>query len=305
MSGWRSGPTDQVGLCGAVLRGWVQMVKNETVDLIEVPIEELDKYEVVLVVGTAEVVLGRDRETDVTRTFFGADRLKGWEAGVRDSMPRIIRIAYDGSTPQLEYLAVAVYSLKGSCCYPGIDAIVRSVKDSEAARFLDPETGVRATIPARELTADFMRVEILDEARSVWVDRRRIELASKVRHPPFSRGRREAIRQIRDAVHEVCPKTRAQWEDGFRRDMHPDREIRVWQHIALCYRQFTVGGLMDLQTKRAVFDVIVRATIDGAEFTARNLKPRTLPPERVREIAFFVEGTWPAAEYPPVPAGRT
>ena len=123
-------------------------------------------------------------------------------------------------------------------------------------RVYDIETNTVTTIPAEELAPGMVQVQIQGQEGLFWVDASRLQ-RSQYRHPPFSEDMRDHLREIQNALNEVYPQTLEFWEDGFRRDTHPQREIANWLHMARTYRDFVQGRSLNLEQKREVFDVLV------------------------------------------------
>ncbi|MCI0457464.1 MAG: hypothetical protein L0Z62_10885 [Gemmataceae bacterium] len=106
-----------------------------------------------------------------------------------------------------------------------------------------------------------------DRAGKQWLRLSQLE-EGPLRHPPFEdEGVRRLLRRIQEILAEVEPRTVAEWEDGFRRDCHPEREIATWLHIAAVYHYFMKSrpGLPDssLEEKRAVFQVCLACSLNG------------------------------------------
>ena len=59
-------------------------------------------------------------------------------------------------------------------------------------------------------------------------------------HPPFDAEVRALLEEIRARLEPVFPMTLEEWEDGFRRDQTPEREIAIWVHIS---KRFEVESL--------------------------------------------------------------
>ena len=100
-----------------------------------------------------------------------------------------------------------------------------------------------------------------------WIKISQLE-GGPLRHAPFEdEGVRRLLRQIQETLAEVEPRTVEQWEDGFRRDHHPDREIATWLHIAAVYHRFTKSGpglpTLSLEDKREVFTVCLACSVNG------------------------------------------
>ena len=63
--------------------------------------------------------------------------------------------------------------------------------------------------------------------------------AGEIRHPPFNEELRGFIRDIQAAFAEHRPLSFEEWEDGFRRDANPEREIAIFSYAADVYRLLT------------------------------------------------------------------
>ncbi|MEZ2407148.1 toll/interleukin-1 receptor domain-containing protein [Bosea sp. RCC_152_1] len=76
-----------------------------------------------------------------------------------------------------------------------------------------------------------------------------IEMAP-IRHErlPIELIRRISI--IRNVLSDVHPLSMAEWVDGFQRDTHPSKEIRVWEFIASRYLQIREAVQLSAQQKK-------------------------------------------------------
>jgi hypothetical protein len=109
--------------------------------------------------------------------------------------------------------------------------------------------------------------------------------------PPFAEREREIFRRFAKTFAEVYPRTPEQWEEGFRRDIHPFTEIRIWQTIEAAYLHFTEGRSLDLEQKEHISAVIL-AVVNNPEATLLKDHPRTLSRTRVREIIDYTQQEW-------------
>lgn len=136
--------------------------------------------------------------------------------------------------------------------------------DGSVVPVLDPETGAVSSMPPRELAPGMIEAQFLEADRRAWVEALQLE-PGELRHPPFDDDRRRRIRSIRSALTEVYPLTLEQWEDGFRRDANPDREIGVWQRIARIYERATAFRNWSPGQKLDIFRVIVACSNGPSE----------------------------------------
>lgn len=129
----------------------------------------------------------------------------------------------------------------------------------ERVRVFDFDTRRMSTIPAAELTPGMVCVRMDGVEGDVWVDGSRLQ-QNVFQHPQFSEEVRDRLRQLQAALGEVYPMSLEQWEDGFRRDRNPDKEIEYWLHLARTYARLTapddpLGSTPE--RRRGVFQVLV------------------------------------------------
>jgi hypothetical protein len=122
-------------------------------------------------------------------------------------------------------------------------------------------------IPASELAPGYIlgRCEIGE----VWIKASDLKLATQFRHGPFGNNVRERIRlRIQEPLSEVFPHCLQEWEDSFRRDQHPYKEIEVWVRIADVYSKLTAEFHFSLAQKKEVFQVLLRCSFGATEAEA-------------------------------------
>lgn len=103
----------------------------------------------------------------------------------------------------------------------------------DKVRVYDFHTQKVSEIPAAELAPGMVEAEVKGVGR-VWVSSANGQPSDKRREnlPPELM---ERVRKIKTDLDQVYPKTIEFWEDGFCRDMHPEKEIAIWEHIAFIY----------------------------------------------------------------------
>jgi len=97
------------------------------------------------------------------------------------------------------------------------------------------------------------RVQGIDKI--VWLLPEQLQLG-EIRHPPFDEGVRAYIRGIQAAFAEHRDLSFEEWEDGFRRDGHPEREIAGWWYAADVYRLFTADE-PSAERRRDVYRLLI------------------------------------------------
>lgn len=154
---------------------------------------------------------------------------------------------------------------------------------TQTVRVLDTTTQQIITIPASELTPGMMRVHIEGVEGDVFVEAGTLE-TSPHRHPPFDEKTRAFLRQLQVALGEVHPKTVEQWEDGFRRDAHPDTEMRFWAGVASCYRHFTEGKVHDHAVRQDIFRLVFVCLNNGPGAALATVNLTVLSRKRAGQI---------------------
>lgn len=161
----------------------------------------------------------------------------------------------------------------------------------KTVRVLDSQTGKIISIPASEL-APGMVLARMDSPEGdlgeVYVDASTVETAP-LRHPPFDDNGREFLRRLAYHLAEVCPRTVEDWEDGFRRDTHPEKEMLVWANIVNSYLHFSAGRVRELTKKQDIFLLLVSYFTNGPEAALATTPLRALSRKRAAEIVAEVE----------------
>jgi hypothetical protein len=95
----------------------------------------------------------------------------------------------------------------------------------------------------------------------------RIELqnleVSDYRHPSFGEAYRPFFERMSRLFAEECPGSPEEWEDDFRRDLHPDREIMFWTMLADFFEHFTQGKGWELGRRKELFGVLLACLGSG------------------------------------------
>ncbi len=117
----------------------------------------------------------------------------------------------------------------------------RATQSVDLVPFYDFQLNRLVHIPAAELRPGCVQVRIegIEGVHgTVWALPEQLQ-PGPIQHPPFPEDIRDYIREIQAAFAEHRSLSFDEWEEGFRRDMHPEREIAIWVHAANIYRLFT------------------------------------------------------------------
>jgi hypothetical protein len=157
----------------------------------------------------------------------------------------------------------------------------------ERVRVFDFDTNRLTTIPAAELAPGMLRARVLGIEGEVWIDGS-TEFAEEVRHPEFDEETRAYFRRLQSVFHDVYPQSLERWEYGFRCDMHPEREIALWLHMANCFEHFTAGRDLSPEQRWDIYVMILDTVNNGNDKVHLTTNPATLSRRRVQEIADYV-----------------
>lgn len=101
-----------------------------------------------------------------------------------------------------------------------------------------------------------------------------------IRHRNLPDDLLRRIRAFKEILAEVDTTPLADVIDDFRRDVHPEREIAVWEHIANAYQLFLAAHpTAGLLAKHAAFSVLLTASL-GMDY--RNIP--NLTQEQITEL---------------------
>jgi hypothetical protein len=126
---------------------------------------------------------------------------------------------------------------------------------------------------------------------------------SEYRHPPFGETYRPFFERLSRVLAEVFPDTPEMWEDGFRRDLNPEREMELWTHVANCYEHFTQGQDSGLDRKKELFGLILRSMVWGPKEALKE-SLRHLSRVQAKDIVNYVSQATNGRVWPLIVSGR-
>jgi hypothetical protein len=127
----------------------------------------------------------------------------------------------------------------------------------ETVRFYDPITKSVIDIPDTELAPGV--IQIVCEGQPVWVlpaDLATSFQQTTIKRPPFPQHVKYVLSALQATFKEHLPHSIEEWEDGFRREQNPDRQIWDWMHAATTYQRFTRNELLP-HRRKDIFRVIL------------------------------------------------
>jgi hypothetical protein len=135
----------------------------------------------------------------------------------------------------------------------------RSVRLRSGANWVpcyDFKSKTVAYVAKEKLKTGMIQARIHGIDGQVWVDPAQMK-AEKYQHPPLEEPQRTRVAAFAGQLNEVHPLSLEQWEDRFRRDPDPEREIARWTAIAEAYSRELGGREYNLPQKRDLLQVIL------------------------------------------------
>ena len=90
-----------------------------------------------------------------------------------------------------------------------------------------------------------------------------------VRHEELPMELVQRIHAFKEMLIEVEQIPLEETIDNFKRDMHPDREVAIWEHIASAYQIYvTFNPGLDLFQKKDLLSVLLNLSMNREDFSA-------------------------------------
>ena len=144
-------------------------------------------------------------------------------------------------------------------------------------------------IPAAELAPGMVRVR-LETGQIVWAKVSELKQGA-FQHPPFVVELRDAILKLQKSLEEVYPHDYQFWEDGFRRDTHPEGEIALWLHIANVFESFCSSRTTSVEERKDAFRVLVACSNGTAETALQTVQLKAIEQGEAKSLVqkFFAK----------------
>lgn len=81
----------------------------------------------------------------------------------------------------------------------------------------------------------------------------------------LSASQKIRIHQIAEEMAEVYPQSDEEWIDGFAADRQPEREIVIWEIVALAYSSFVQARDLSTAAKREVLNLALNRSLGCSE----------------------------------------
>jgi hypothetical protein len=149
------------------------------------------------------------------------------------------------------------------------------------ATIYDPDTKSFVEIPESELAPGMIRAQVEGHEGVVWIELGKLKQAD-YQHAPFIGDRRDKVATIQAVFPEVYDKSYEFWEDGFRRDANPDKEIGIWLHIAEVYSTFAPNRPVEYRSE--LFQLVLACSNSGRDQIKIVFQPALISSNEVEEV---------------------
>lgn len=156
-------------------------------------------------------------------------------------------------------------------------------KDTDFVNLLDTTTHTVIRMPACELAPGMIQVKIDGIEGLVWVNANDLK-RSEYRHPPFCEEIRDYFREIKGSLDEFYCLSIEEWEDGFRRDNNPEKEIAIWSHLSDIYRSLTTTRDLSYDQRHDYFKILLTCLNSPREHVLNVFQPTAISIEEAKDV---------------------
>jgi hypothetical protein len=158
-------------------------------------------------------------------------------------------------------------------------------KQNNMVRFYDFQEKRCHLIPANEITSEMIEVRIEGENETAWVYVSQLKSSDKFLHAEFNDETRQLIDQIKGYIDDVYYLSRDDWEEGFRKDKNPMKEIQGWLKVGRIYRNMTSTGEYTEGQKNDLLNIILGCgSGKNAEAIYSSIEFRSFNKEKVLDL---------------------
>ena len=122
-----------------------------------------------------------------------------------------------------------------------------------------------------------------EPAATTWIDPKKISQGPIV-HAKLSEEQLARITRLQRTFSEVDPTPLSKWIEDFSRDQNPDREIAIWEGMAVPFEKFIAKRQLTLPGKKEAFQIVMLRSGASAEETMSHVKLKVLSLADAQEI---------------------
>jgi hypothetical protein len=152
------------------------------------------------------------------------------------------------------------------------------VKFREHMSLLAREGFVKVGRETPNVSQDLLEVDFayMHEIVSMDIAIERDQESAKRQPSNLPSGFMERIRTLKSILDEVYPKSFDDWVEGFELDGNPEKELLIWECMALTYSTFVEGRTLSVEAKKEAINVILQFSLGRTEEYILNSKRKVL-----------------------------
>lgn len=164
-----------------------------------------------------------------------------------------------------------------------LDRLLNGNKPEETVRLYDPDTGEITEVPRSQLNPGWVHADVEGIDGYVWIDANKLQM-SEIVHEELDEALIKDIVEIREILLEHRNISMEEWEDGFKRDQNPDKEVALWLNAARTYRDM-VGHLETAEERDELYTLIVVCLNSPKDSLENVFRPKVLARAFVDAVA--------------------
>ena len=129
--------------------------------------------------------------------------------------------------------------------------------------FLDLTTNEVKRMPESDLSPGMVPAKMDGREDVYWVESKHLRQGIIYYHPPFQGELATKISEIQRVFYGLRGMSYAEWEDGFRRDMHPEKEIDLWLWAARKFQKAIDSGFSSEAEQWDVYTIVLNLITVG------------------------------------------
>lgn len=166
------------------------------------------------------------------------------------------------------------------------EEVVRVLKNFKGMEF--------ESVPRSEVPQGYLQITVQGHGL-FFADPAALKSGGEPRHDPFSPDVRAELARLYAVLSGVYTVTEEEWEEGFRRDAYPWKELAIWDFVATALQRFAGHLTGDSEAARDarqhLFQVLLNFVNSGVPPASPRLRfagYKTVTANRVREIHGFL-----------------
>ena len=105
-----------------------------------------------------------------------------------------------------------------------------------------------------------------------------------LRHEKLTEEQMARLRVLQQTLDEVFPSPIEDWVDSFKRELDPERELRIWEAIAKAYESYCSTRELSLAQKKEIYEIILIRSMLSEEETLRQVDLNYLSVEDAKQV---------------------